>query len=90
LPEVDELKVTRFEKVSFAGVPGFEGGLDKLPFNGVDLPETGGVGRRAAKAELEVGGGGLLVCKFEEVQSSPERSSIAVERGHESQHKAQE
>lgn len=84
------MKLTRFEKVSLAGVPGFEGGFERLPFNGVDLPETGGVGRRAAKAELEVGGGGLLFCEFEDVQSSPERSSIAVERGHESQHKARE
>ena len=88
MPEVDELKLTRFEKVSFAGVPGFEGGFDRLPFNGVDLPETGGVGRRAAKTELDVGGGGLLFGELEDVQFRPERSSMAVDRGHESQHKA--
>jgi hypothetical protein len=90
LPDVDELKATRLEKVSLAGVPGFEGGFERLPFNGVDLPETGGVGRRAAKAELELGSGAFLAfCEMEDVQSSPERSSIATKCGRKSQHKAQ-
>lgn len=79
------MKATRLEKVSLAGVPGFEDGFERLPFSGVDLPEAGGVGRRVAKAELEVGGGGFAALReFEDVQSSPERSSIVVKSGRKS------
>jgi hypothetical protein len=90
LLEFDELKVTRLEKVSLAGVPGFEGGFETPPPSGVDLPEAGGVGRKVAKAELELAGGGFLVCGFDDVQSNPERSSMAIERRRTSQRTAQE
>jgi len=90
LLEFDEPKVTRLEKVSLAGVPGFEGGFETPPPSGVDLPEAGGVGRKVAKVELELAGGGfLVVCRFDDVQSSPERSSMAIECRRASQRSAQ-
>jgi hypothetical protein len=90
LLEFDELKATRLEKVSLAGVPGLEGGFEAPPTSGVDLPEAGGVGRKVAEAELELAGGGfLVVCGLDDVQSSPERSSMAIERRRASQRTAQ-
>ena len=42
---------TRFEKLSFAGVTGFEGGWEICPVKGEARPEVGGVGLRVEKAE---------------------------------------
>jgi hypothetical protein len=82
LLEVGEPKATRFEKVLLAGVLGFEGWFERLPFNGVDLPDTGGIGHKVAKAELKLRGGGFLAfCAFEDARSRPEKSSIATEHG---------
>lgn len=49
---LDELKETRLEKLSFAGVAGLEGGFgEDMRGNGDALPDPGGVGLRALKAE---------------------------------------
>lgn len=80
MDEGPEPNDTRFEKLSFAGVAGFEGGFEcPAPGTdrGVDLPEIGGVGRRAAKAELELMRGGFFGSCELVVQLNPERSSIA-------------
>lgn len=69
-------KGTRFAKLSFAGVAGFDGGAG--PLKGVDLPETGGVGRRALKEDVDSKFKGFLAAaaELEVVQSNPDRSSI--------------
>jgi hypothetical protein len=44
-------KETRFEKLSFAGVEGFDEGWLDGALNGDALPEAGGVGFNVLKAE---------------------------------------
>lgn len=71
-----ELKETRFAKLSFAGVVGFDVGFDVGTFSGVVLPDMGGVGRRVAKVYGALGTAGFLLSGLV-VQSRPERSFIA-------------
>lgn len=52
---LSELKDTRFAKLSFAGVVGFDAGFDAGPLNGVVLPDTEGVKRRLAKVYEALG-----------------------------------
>lgn len=80
-----ELKETRFAKLSFAGVVGFDVEVDVDAFNGVVLPDMAGVGRRLAKVYEAFGTAGFLVSGLV-VQSRPERSFIvcflaAVQQG---------
>jgi hypothetical protein len=70
------LKETRFAKLSFAGVVGFDAGLDVGAFNGVVLPDIGGVGRMFAKVYEALGLAAFLLSPGLAVQSRPERSFI--------------
>jgi hypothetical protein len=79
----EELKETRFAKLSFAGVVGFETGFEvgfeAGAFNGVVLPDNGGVGRRFAKVYDALGTAAFLLSPDLALQSRPERSfMIAV------------
>ena len=70
-----ELKETRLAKLSFAGVEGFEGGVEEAPAKGVDRPDHGGVGRMAEYIEEDGGAGFLISLPFED-HCRPLRSSM--------------
>jgi hypothetical protein len=70
-----ELKDTRFAKLSLAGVVGLDAAFEVDPFNGVVLPDIGGVGRRLANVYEALGIVGFLLSGLA-VQSRPERSFI--------------
>jgi len=68
-----EVNETRFAKLSFAGVVGFDVEFEAYPLSGVVLPDTGGVGRRPVKV-YEAFATAAFLSPGAAVQSSPERS----------------
>ena len=72
-----ELKATRLEKLSFAGVCVLDEGCVGAVANGDDRPDVGGVGRKAAKADEGTRYGCVLAAPSGLLDHSKvERSSI--------------